>query len=149
MQGVLKMQLMKPMMALFVVAISALLGCGQAGGEKTGSVSGTLTYKNAPLANVVVTFTPEKGRPATGETDAAGKFTLSSFGKNDGAVLGKHKISLTDKPTGIPAMPGTPEAANATAGVDRFPAKYKTAASSGLEFEVKAGSNTWDHDLQD
>lgn len=144
------MQLMKPMMALLVLTSLVLTGCGEGGTEKTGKVSGTLTYKSAPLANVVVTFTPVTGRPATGETDASGKFSLSSFGKSDGAVLGKHKISITDKPAGgPPAMPGTPEAANQAAGVDRFPAKYKSAATSGLEFDVQAGSNTWDQDLKD
>ncbi|MFO0883713.1 MAG: hypothetical protein U0894_05920 [Pirellulales bacterium] len=60
---------------------------------------------------MTITFTPAKGRPATGETDAEGKFMLSTFGKDDGAVFGKHKITLADKPAGgPPPMPGTPEA---------------------------------------
>lgn len=134
-----------------VLASTALFaGCGPKGTEKTGRVSGKLTYKGAALSNAVVTFTPEKGRPGTGETDADGKFSISTFGKDDGAVLGKHKIAITEKPAGgAPAMPGTPEAANAVAPVDRFPAKYKTNEASQLEFEVKAGSNTWDYDLKD
>lgn len=136
--------------ALAVVACTMMAGCGEGGKAKVAKVSGKLTYKGAALANVTVTFTPEKGRPATGETDAEGKFKLSTFGSNDGAVLGLHKVTLGDKPAGgPPPMPGTPEAATSVAQVDRFPAKYKDVKTTTLEFEVKSGSNTWEQEITD
>lgn len=136
--------------ALALVACAVLAGCGEGGKEKVAKVSGKLSYKGAALANVTITFTPAKGRPATGETDAEGKFKLSTFGKDDGAVFGKHKITLADKPAGgPPPMPGTPEASTAAAPVDRFPAKYKDVNTTTLEFEVKSGSNTWEQDITD
>jgi len=138
------------LVALALVACTVMAGCGEGGKEKVAKVSGKLTYKGAALANVTVTFTPEKGRPATGETDSEGKFKLSTFGKDDGAVFGKHKITLSEKSTGAaPAMPGTPEAANAVAQADRFPAKYKDTKTTTLEFEVKSGSNTWEQEITD
>ncbi len=75
----------------------ALAGCG--GGPEGGNVTladagGTVTYKNAPLAGAMVTFTPEDGPIATGRTDLQGKFKLSTGGMS-GVALGKCKATVT------------------------------------------------------
>jgi hypothetical protein len=35
------------------------------------------------------------GKTATATTDAQGRFTLSSYEPNDGAVVGKHSVSVS------------------------------------------------------
>ncbi len=124
-----------------VLSAIVLAGCGSSGGEATSNVIGVVTYKGAPVADAGVTFTPEKGRPASGITDAAGKFTLSTFAKDDGAVPGLHKVAITPNASQIEPMPGTPEAATAAAGKPPFPKRYNNPETSALTAEVKVGGN--------
>ncbi|MFN0053181.1 MAG: hypothetical protein ACKV0T_13440 [Planctomycetales bacterium] len=50
-------------------------------------------YKGDPVKNAIVQFICEGApRNAKGVTDDAGKFKLSMYGANDGAVPGEHKI---------------------------------------------------------
>ena len=84
--------------ALF--ATVALSGCGH---PATAPVKGRVTCDGTPVAEVTVTFNPlprsegdrEPGKPATGFTDADGVFILSTFKNYDGALIGKHKVTLT------------------------------------------------------
>lgn len=125
--------------SLFGLAICLLVACGcaPAGSAPTAKVSGVLTRKGNPVPNASVTFTPSSGRPANGVTDAEGKFTLSTFASDDGAVPGAHRVSVASM--AIPPMPGTPEAAKAGANQEEFPAKYSNPDTSGLVAEVKPG----------
>lgn len=124
---------------LLSVSMLVLSGCGSEGTADTETVTGTVTYNGAPVADASVTFTPDKGRPATGITDAAGKFTLTTFAKDDGAVPGNHRVTVAPNASQIPPMPGTPEAAAAAAGKPPFPARYSNLEQSGLTAEVKEG----------
>jgi hypothetical protein len=123
--------------ALLSVSLAACSGCGSKGTDATLKVTGTVTYNGAPVADASVTFTPEKGRPATGITDAAGKFTLTTFSKDDGAVPGRHKVTIAPNASKIEPMPGTPEAATAAAGKPPFPRRYSKLEESGLSAEVR------------
>lgn len=86
------------------VALS-LAGCG---GEKfvIVPVSGVVTVDGKPVEGVHLTFQPFRedgadsaGYGAYGETDAQGRFTLTSLtleGREmPGAVVGKHRIEMT------------------------------------------------------
>src|SRR5687768_13664145 len=56
---------------------------------------GVVTYKGKPLENYRVTFYSVDGkRPASGLSDANGKFTLGVNGPDDGAPPGKHKVAF-------------------------------------------------------
>ena len=126
------------------------LGCGKGSGTSgTIKVSGKVTRNGAGLPNVLVSFLPAKGRPATGETDANGAFKLTTDVTGDGAVPGKHKVGFSVKSSTIPPMPGTPEAASYKESPLPFPAKYKSPETSGLEYEVKSGGPAADFDLKD
>jgi hypothetical protein len=57
-------------------------------------VKGTVTFQGSPLAEADVAFTPKGGRPATGRTDAAGRFSLTTFKTNDGAMVGEHIVTV-------------------------------------------------------
>lgn len=135
---------------LLSVSIVVLSGCGSGGTADTRSVTGTVTYNGAPVADASVTLTPENGRPATGITDSAGKFTLTTFKQSDGAVPGKHKVSVAPNASQIPPMPGTPEAAAAAAGKPPFPPRYSNPETSGLTADVKeSGGNDFTFGMTD
>ncbi|SFH80541.1 hypothetical protein [Planctomicrobium piriforme] len=81
-----------------------LSGCGQkAAHYKTVPVSGVLTCQGNAVAKVFVIFTPQaskdrpegaSGKSAMGQTDETGKFVLSTYGMNDGAVPGMHTVTI-------------------------------------------------------
>jgi len=86
------------------LALAVCLGCG--GGNdayKTVAVSGVLTCQGNPVPGVQVIFSPQPGegrseampgKSAGGLTDAEGKFTLSTYEVNDGAIVGKHTVTI-------------------------------------------------------
>jgi len=126
-------------------------GCGRSGGAPTATCQGTVTYKGQPLKDVVVTFNPDKGRSASGTTDAAGHFVLSCFARGDGAVPGNHKVTITDAGSGEPEpMPGTPEAANYKPKPLGFPKKYTSVNTTNLTAVVEEGKkNEFSFELTD
>ena len=73
-----------------------LTGCG--GGPALVGVSGTLTHKGKPVANALINFLPENGRPSSGITDEDGHFTLNYDPEHDGTVVGKHIVSVKSRP---------------------------------------------------
>jgi len=120
-----------------VFALVIVVGCAKPGTDPTGKVTGTVTYKGQPLERVSVGFFPEKGRPASGRTDAQGKFTLSTFVPGDGAVPGRHTVTIVEVYDRPPK--GTPEFEKWKPPPPRFPAKYSDAQKSKLTAEVKQG----------
>lgn len=116
------------------LALCAILlgGCRDTGDRPPlGQVSGTVTLDGEPLAGVIVMFKPDSGRPATGETDGAGKYVLVyRYGVN-GAKIGPNTISFS-WPTG-------------ESGSQSIPDKY--GAKTTLKEDVKAGRNTFDFAL--
>lgn len=101
---------------------AAFLGCGSRG-PKTARVSGTVTMAGKPLANVGVTFLPTKKGPAAfGTTNDNGEFTLTTTRRGDGAVIGKHKVTVGiaqegQKGPAIPETYGSPHTTKLTAEV--------------------------------
>jgi hypothetical protein len=132
-------------------AVVWLAGCGGGGSAGTSGVTGTVTYKGQPVKEVTVTFTPATGRSARGVTDAQGKFSLSTFKTDDGAVPGSHKVTITGGPGAKPPpMPGTPEAANYKPEPLAFPAKYSDPRQSDLTANVEKGKkNDFKFELND
>lgn len=83
-----------------VLFVSLLIaGCG--GGKVSSrdpvyAVSGIVTYKGLPVSGANVVFIcKEKDRSALALTDDQGKFRLTTFVPNDGAVEGKHIITVS------------------------------------------------------
>lgn len=133
------------------LALVAALGCPGADTPDTVKVTGTVTYNGSPVDGASVAFIPESGRPASGVTDAQGKFTLSTFGTDDGAVPGLHKVAIT--PAGSnepPPMPGMPGYEESQQGKPPFPAKYGDVKTSNFEAKVeKGGKNDFTFDMKD
>ena len=86
----LKQGLCAPMLAALTLALP---GCGSSNPE-TFPVSGTVTLDGRPVSGAAVVFTPDTGQPATGTTDNAGQFELSTFQLGDGALPGKHRVTI-------------------------------------------------------
>lgn len=139
--------------ASLVAASSLLVGCSS--GTKTYTVTGTVTYKSAPVEGADVMLTPAKEdpamKPARGTTDAAGKFTVKTYfapgDERNGATAGVYKVTLQKIPqsTGIvdPYKPGgMPK--------NELPGKYSSPLQTPFEKEVKAsGGNDFPLELTD
>ncbi|NUQ65546.1 MAG: hypothetical protein HUU20_24015 [Pirellulales bacterium] len=121
--------------AVIAGLVLGLTGCG--GGEavpETAPVRGVVTYKGNPVADAQVAFRPEKGNPATGRTDAEGKFVLTTFKAEDGAVPGTHSVTVQVMPEG--ALPGMETQSTGAASI---PPKYADPAQTPLKIDVKGG----------
>lgn len=150
--------------ARFVAAacvLGGLAGCSGSGGSANCvAVTGTVTYKGVPVEGATVSFTPQAQgvRAAFGTTDSSGRFSLTTLKPGDGAMAGLYSVTI-EKPSGAAPVaappagldPASPEgmAAARTAyeqtkakgepePADLLPAKYKTAATSGLKADVQA-----------
>ena len=117
-------------------------GCARGPGDTPdlGTVSGTVTLDGKPLAGATVEFSPESGRPSSGETDAGGKYVLQYSANNPGAKVGKHVVRIktekyVEKANGETVMTE-----------ETLPPKYH--AETELTEEVKAGPNEINFDLQ-
>lgn len=80
--------------ALLVLFLSAVIfttvGCGKGTLIK---VQGVVTLDGEPLAGATVSFMPVgEGRPASGRTDADGRFRLTTSRTDDGALPGEYKV---------------------------------------------------------
>jgi hypothetical protein len=136
---------------VLVLALVLVAGCGKAGTEPTAKVTGTVTYNGARAAEAAVTFYPEQGRPASGVTDAEGAFTVSTFASGDGAVLGKHTVTIAEAASKEPPpMPGMPGAENYKPPAPRFPAKYADRSTTPFTATVEKGKkNEFTFDMTD
>lgn len=96
-------------------------------------VKGKVLYNGQPLPFGSVTFQPDKGQPAVGDLAQDGSFTLSSYGPNDGAVPGRHLVSIVCYEN---MRPGTQKQGDSM-GRLLIPLKYTRLGSSGLSAEIK------------
>ncbi len=114
-----------PLRLVFAVAlcISLIAGCGD-GRPKRVPVSGQVLIDGEPVKAGSIRFVPEGARPSSSDLDAEGRFTLRCFEKNDGAVLGTHRVQVAAR-----AMEG-----------DKLrwyaPQEYSDVETSGLSVEI-------------
>lgn len=89
-----------------------LTGCRGSNEYETTPVSGIVSCQGKPVANATVNFTPlpeagrpagQRGRVALGLTDNDGRFTLTTYKDGDGAIVGRHTVTVglnVDESTG-------------------------------------------------
>lgn len=127
------------LLAVVAVAVVALIttGCGDAG-PQLAPVEGVVTLEGDPLEGAIVLFQPsEGGKPATGLTDAAGKFVLTTLEQGDGAQVGVNEVSVTKElPSSAPADIEEGEITEVELGT---PPRYASPMLSGLSFNVQPG----------
>ena len=124
-----------------LLVLPLLAGCGSKGPE-LGKVSGTVHLNKKPLANALVVFQPEKGgSPSTARTDEEGYYELMFTADRAGAMLGKHKVTVStyrqeSQPNGTTKeFPET------------VPAQYTNQLKTPVVKEVSSGSNKIDIEL--
>ena len=98
--------------------------------KPTEPVRGFAYFEGVPMPGAVVTFLGDKGVAAkgisaVGVVEADGSFKLTTYKGFDGTPAGEYQISVTWR----------------DGGASLVPAKYNTAASSGLRATIKAGTN--------
>jgi len=136
-----------PHNCLAVICLLALVlaGCGS-GGLPQADVSGKVTFQGNPVPNVLVSFTPERGPGASGKTDAQGNYTLMTKNPGDGAVIGKHAVTISQPKRGMILEKGQPPRM-APPPKMVIPPKYANVQTSGLTADVKSGDNPLDFEL--
>ncbi len=125
--------------ALFV-GVTSLVGCSESG-FPVGRASGTVTCEGKAVPGAWVYFEPLAKSDGSGGTalvgkqgfaiaDANGKFVIATYGTDDGAVIGNHKVHVTaPKSEGGPAF--------------KCPCEFDSESQPFL-VEVKAGKNEFD-----
>jgi hypothetical protein len=120
--------------------LSTLWGCGGPAAPKReyADVTGKVTYKNQPVPKGQVIFQPATGAAVTGDLKSDGTYSMKGvIGPNTVTIISRDDMGATDanKPetrmmpkSHIPEIYGTP--------------------GSNLKFDVKAGTNTANFDLQ-
>jgi hypothetical protein len=125
-------------MKLFIplLIVVTLIGCGGSGAKETAEVKGTVTLNGKPLpGSAGVMFEPiGGGKMATGSVQSDGSFVLKTYEDGDGAIVGKHRASVS--PTIPFVSEDAPDPPPSNGGI---PPKYHSATTSGWEFEVKPG----------
>jgi len=85
---------------LLIFLSVSIAGCGaDHEGFVVASVQGKVVCDGRPVANAIVYFTPESketksGKQGSGLTDEEGRFTISTYEEDDGAIIGKHKVTV-------------------------------------------------------
>jgi hypothetical protein len=88
--------------ALLPVAFAGLVvltGCGR---QSMAPVKGRVTCNGQPVREAATTFSPipkteddkYPGKPAAGFTDADGMYELSTYKPLDGALVGRHRVTV-------------------------------------------------------
>ena len=149
-------------MAVILISCAALLmsGCGGPARPETAPVTGQVTVNGNPLEKGKIQFIPANGRLAMGQI-VNGTYSLRTFEDDDGALLGKHVVTITAMEISRnKKLPKFEPPANATPGQIRVmeaewleqhggrvkvkwhvPEKYSDSRTSPLTAEVSAGEN--------
>ena len=144
---------------------TSLIGCSSSVAPPVPvfKVTGKVTYKGQPVVGADVTFRcDEANRSAFGRTNAEGMYKLTTFSANDGAVAGKHGVSVVlIPPSAAPAAavaptesdeyapPGLNQSTEPPAPKSTLPEIYKDPATSGLIAVIEEGrENVQNFDLE-
>lgn len=127
---------------LFAVVLTMLVsGCG-GHDYPIAPVEGVVTLDGEPLADAQVGFEPiraarqaEAGFGSYGQTDAQGHYRLESLHGDQGAVVGKHRVSIST----MRAEEG-PNGEIKIVEPERVPERYQ--AADALTFEVPEGGTS-------
>ena len=116
---------------LIAVGVVACAGCSR--GPALGKVSGKLTYKGQPVKYAAVEFNPiGVGKGSLGWTDEQGEYNADYTLSRQGALLGKHRVTVRVYPA---------------EGEEPIPVPAKYGAQSEFVFEVQRGRNRLDIEL--
>jgi hypothetical protein len=152
------MPLSRAFISIAISLLSIAAGCGPSLPER-GVVRGVVTSAGKPVTQGYIRFLPESGRAAVGEISPDGSYQLTTFEPGDGALLGKHKVTIEAKK--VISSGETPHSIDEEIAMSRdgrlqkakqqmvwlAPARYSRVETSGLKAEVKPGENRIDFPL--
>jgi hypothetical protein len=118
------MRFLKARHLVFAFAAITCVGCGDGRPDRV-PVSGIVLIDGQPLTRGHVKFVPTNGRPSLGKIGDDGKFSLTCFDGNDGAIAGTHRVQV---------------AANRIISNTKIewyaPSKYADFRTSGIDVQV-------------
>ncbi len=123
---------------IFLLLATSLAGCGD-GRPARVPVAGQVLIDGKPLTLGYIRFVPPDARPSGGEIGPDGRFTLTCYDGQDGAVLATHRIEVA-----------AGEDLSQSSKRWHAPKKYADATTSGLSQEVSGPTDslvinlTWD-----
>jgi hypothetical protein len=134
---------------LLFAALGVLGGCGNKQ-LPVAPAKGQVFYQGKPLEFGSVMFQSVEGPPARGVILPDGTFQLSTYGANDGAVVGQHQVRIACFTSQRPSN-GDPAARKGEVGVGSslIPSKYSNFDTSDLRVEVKAANEPFVFKLAD
>ena len=131
--------------AVVAAAVSGVCGCGEPSAkiEKTVRVRGVLLHRGSPLAYYQVMCHPEDGRrPAAGVSDEQGQFVLGTNGAEDGAVVGKHRVTVVYLGKPLPERDGMIDFSPPPPPKIKIASKYNHADTSGITIDIPAAGSS-------
>lgn len=85
----------------FVLCAAVVAGCGAEGDFPTVATTGTVLCEGKPVPYALVFFEPLQGgksalvgKQGIGNADEQGRFAISTYGEDDGAVIGRHRVRV-------------------------------------------------------
>ena len=127
-----------------ILVCLVLAGCGSR--EVRGTISGRVTFQDAPVTAGIVMFSnDQKGVHMSAKLAADGTYRVVTA-QGAGLPLGTYRVAvappLLDAPTGVfTGPPKYPDAAN-------IPPRYRDPKTSGLTLNVHQGDNPFDIRMQ-
>lgn len=128
------------------VIAAGLAGCGS-DLPQTVPVTGTVTFDGAaPPGPGIVYFLPQEAaagfpsRPGSGDFDAQGKYSATTFAPRDGLMPGKYTVYIECWQT-PPNMEGKPVKSY-------VPKKFQDAQTSGMKLDVAPGSRSIEQNFE-
>jgi hypothetical protein len=117
-------------LGLALVSIIGLSGCGR-NEFRVARTAGVIECNGKPVSGGVVFFSPVAssdksltGKPASGDVDADGSFVLTTYHDDDGAIVGRHKVTYSPPVSDDPQAP-----------------RCECAGAAPVEVEVEPGEN--------
>ncbi|MGL4514996.1 MAG: hypothetical protein ACRCT8_18075 [Lacipirellulaceae bacterium] len=128
--------------AAVLIVLLTMVGCAESmpPRPKIVPVTGRVFLGDEPLKFGSVMFQPTQGgQPAQGTIDGEGKFVLSTYGKADGAAVGKHQVRVSCYTSQDPSLKD--KSFGDSLGDLLIPAKYNSFSQSGIEVSILAQGN--------
>jgi hypothetical protein len=116
--------------AAAIVVATLMPGCSDGRPERV-PVSGQVLIDGKPLTYGYVKFVKQGSRPAGGYVDEQGRFKLSCYTRDDGAIPGRYQVEVN-----------AGESLSATQRKWHAPKKYARYDASGLEQEITEATDT-------
>ncbi len=142
--------------ALACLSLTVFLGCGAAK-LPTIPVTGTVLVDDKPMEGVKVVFSPaagSSGQSASGQTDAEGKYSLTTVDPGDGALAGEYQVAILkslveednlpkevdmDDEAAMDAIYGALDTSKDVQTESIVATKWTSPGTSGLKASVKEG----------